>query len=236
MSQRLSQMPTRKRAYVDDRVSRKVARTTKYTKKTGFKSAASVKGINVMHPYAHYQSFNVTGAAHSGFVISANDVYDPEYAIGGGQPYYRDQYAAMYGRYFVKACTADIRCVTDGVKDGMARYVCVWTDTVPWTVGGNNKSVKERCMARGGKIARVQCDYIGDHGVVRIGGMTTKLLKKGLEDEDVAPPSGSSPGTLWYINVVVIDDQVGGLTKPVYIEAMIKFHTQWFSPVDPGQS
>jgi len=200
------------------------------------KNPASNDGVEVMHPYAHYQSFNVTGAANSGFVISANDVYDPEYAIGGGQPYYRDQYAAMWKRYFVRSCSADVRCVTDGVKDGMARYLCVWTDTTPWVSGVTNKAVKERCLARGGKIVRVMCDYVGDHGIIKLKGTTKSILKKGLDDEDVAPPTGNSPGNLWFINVVVVDDQVGMAAKPVYVECLLKYETKWFESADPGQS
>lgn len=69
-----------------------------------------------------------TTAGGTGYLyFRGNSVYDPDYAVGGGQPQFYDQLAVLYQRYFVHASQIDVHLTT--------------TDDVPYTcvlVGANN--------------------------------------------------------------------------------------------------
>lgn len=49
--------------------------------------------------------FASSGLSHAGYQMRMNSIFDPTYAVGGHQPYGRDQWATLYNQYNVISST-----------------------------------------------------------------------------------------------------------------------------------
>lgn len=59
------------------------------------------------------------------FQVTMNDCFDPQSAIGGGQPTFFDQFAAIYRRYQVNGCKLSaIFSRSSGTTAGIGPYIC----------------------------------------------------------------------------------------------------------------
>lgn len=97
-------MPKRKRTF--KRPSRKIARFKRRRRYRRYRRIPrGPSGVPVNKPvrmrYCKEGYLASTGGAFNHFVMSMNDIFDPEFAVGGHQPMGFDQMAAMYNRYLV---------------------------------------------------------------------------------------------------------------------------------------
>lgn len=58
--------------------------------------------------YSHTRNFSVAGLGLSVYDYNLNSLFDPDATGGGNQPYYFDQYAALYERYRVYGCKVTV--------------------------------------------------------------------------------------------------------------------------------
>lgn len=73
----------------------------------------------------------VGNAYNSRNVFRANSIFDPDYTGAGGQPRYRDQWAALYNKYQVFACRAD-HTITNAAATPV-HITTAWTEFDPST-------------------------------------------------------------------------------------------------------
>ena len=59
--------------------------------------------------YVDHVAFSSSGVSHAGYQFRMNSLLDPQYAVGGHQPYGRDQWATLYNRYNVISCKLTAR-------------------------------------------------------------------------------------------------------------------------------
>jgi len=57
------------------------------------------------------------GTSPQTFVFRGNGPFDPEFAVGGGQPNGYDQWKAFYRRYRVKGCKIEMRAGTEAANN-----------------------------------------------------------------------------------------------------------------------
>lgn len=77
----------------------KRARVTKLVRAVGLPKCIYTK-LN----FHKIENLTLAGGANSYWEYNINNLYDPEAALSTGQPYYFDQYTAMYSRYRVSGC------------------------------------------------------------------------------------------------------------------------------------
>lgn len=70
--------------------------------------------MRVSLPYSYFKTLNAIGGLDD--VIRANSAFDPEFAVGGGQPIGFDQWSALYRRYRVLACKIDAQFQNKGAS------------------------------------------------------------------------------------------------------------------------
>lgn len=68
-----------------------------------------------------------------------NSIYDPEVALGGHQPLWTDQYAALYNKYRVFRCKYEVKIMSLSTGGTPARYVALAsaqsTSSLPTNIG-----------------------------------------------------------------------------------------------------
>lgn len=223
-----------KRVITETQIVPKRAKTVK-TKRMPL-SINPTGGKRVGHIYHH--SSNTTGPSGGGnveLVFRGNGLYDPDTAIGGTQPYGRDQMAAMYYRNFVINGKIRVRATTTGVTDSLDRYVLVWASPIATAVGANNKTAWETCLASGGRVTRIGANYHQNKDVM-LSASTKRMIKRTYIDHDACGTGSSDPVTEWYWHVCVVDNQTGGTAATVYFEISIHYDTYWFEPIPLGAS
>lgn len=133
------------------------------------------------------------------FVIRANSINDPEYAVGGGQPLAHDQLATLYNEYRVHACKVKFTFTN---ASGVPTRICV----VPNTVGTSFTSFLDACeqpLAKTKALAVYSGGKSSDS--VSAKAMTKVMLGHELDDEEEAQ-FGSNPVNEWFFHCIVSTD------------------------------
>lgn len=95
------------------------------------------KQIFLKMRYATMSEVNVAPGATSNIFYRLNSIYDPEEAVGGGQPYYYDQYLPMYNRYRVYGCKVEVTISCSSASANLFHpmaMISAFADTTPaWT-------------------------------------------------------------------------------------------------------
>lgn len=98
------------------------------------KATGMPKKVNVKLRYTYaYKPTNITTTLDTN-VIRGNSIFDPEAAIGGGQPLAADQFSAFYNRYRVNGSSVKLHCVSNDSTVGSAPVVGLYpqvTNTSP---------------------------------------------------------------------------------------------------------
>lgn len=75
--------------------------------------------------------YELTGSATEVIYFGGNNLYDPEYATGGGQPHGFDQLATMYDRYKVHASSIRIRVIPNPAETADIGGSMLWASIHP---------------------------------------------------------------------------------------------------------
>lgn len=81
--------------------------SSRYRKSSGFPSTLYTK-----LKYVERILITNTSGAIGTHRFSGNSIFDPNYEVGGHQPYYYDQYAAIYNNYYVSGSKITFRAST----------------------------------------------------------------------------------------------------------------------------
>lgn len=97
--------------------------------------------------YTTYSNLSLAPAATNFVEYRLNSLHDPEVAIGGNQPYYFDQYAALYAKYLVYGCKIQVNVTCNSANSNVLFpsivMVAYGGDTSPgWTSNLNMQDAK----------------------------------------------------------------------------------------------
>lgn len=130
------------------------------------------------------------------FVVSMNDAFDPQQALGGGQPTYFDQLAAVYGRYMVNgAKLTAVFSRSSGTTANIGPYICgITCSTSPAPVTSDAGSL----IAAPNTTFKVVNDQDGSQSVV-----ATYSAKNTFPfiPESIQARTTASPSQKWYGNI-----------------------------------
>lgn len=183
---------------------------------------------------AHYQ-FNLGAGTGATADFKINSCYDPVAAIGGTQPYYFDQYSAMYQRYRVYGVKINIiaaaQCATAGTiwPSMLLSHYC---DSAPaWgtiDVAATAKGNVLRMIPLGQNKVFISKYY----DLSKVTGMSKKEynLSDTTQAYCVADPAKVIRSTVWIQN----NDIAVAISPQYWI--FITFYVKFFDPVEPAGS
>lgn len=164
---------------------------------------------------------------------SMNGLYDPDPALGGNQPYWFDQYTAMYERYSVIGAKAIVKfTVAAGAATANVGpwVVGVITDrntttvptTTPQLIGSQNSNWKT-----------IDGDYKGVTCIATYS--PEKSLGKSSWDDSVAGTSSSNPTNGWWVGLFASTQGTVGATD-VRAVIEIQYRVRFSSVIDNAGS
>lgn len=165
-------------------------------------------------------------------VYTLNDQYDPRFTVGGHQPYGRDTFADMYGRYKVTGATIDVTFNAPSIS-GLACAIMVVnpSNSVVNLSGKFYEYVKEmnNCVVRtindtGSQKVRIRKYF----PMWQVLGVTKKQFEAdiGLFDALVTNSPDATFG-LGKVKIAVADLN-GGTTATCLMNVTITMHTDWY--------
>lgn len=124
------------------------------------------KSVFLKMRYATMNEVNIAPAATSSVYFRLNSIYDPEEIVGGGQPYYYDQYAPMYNRYRVYGCKVEATFSCSSASSNLFHpmaMVSAFADSLPsWSTLITASCAKNTTLRRiipGQQIVRISKYY-----------------------------------------------------------------------------
>lgn len=206
---------------------RKLARTAvkKSSKKRAFKSVADAEPRALSHPYHYYAQLSLggTGPTVVDTIFRGNDMYDPEYALGGHQPWGFDQLTPLYRKFYVVKSHIDVQ-VVNNTNNSSYGQLCVWADTNP-VAPTNPAEAVERCIANQGMFPYIS-SYNAPPTRVRMTRSTKQMLNSGVGEDMNHGTSGASPEEVWYWHVVcTMQDQTLTRVTPLIVD--LKYDCLW---------
>lgn len=162
------------------------------------------------------------------FQYNLNSIYDPNKSGVGHQPYGRDQYAALYNRYRVIACSWRVTCI----PSNSARVIQVATlpSNVTPTPIANVWDVREQPRAKYicQQPGAPQQYVVGKSYLPSLMGRTKAQY---MADDNYQAQVGSDPSELALLNLyagAITDSDVNDET--FYFNVELEFTVEWFDP------
>lgn len=171
-------------------------------------------------------SCGIAGTLAGEKIFNINSLFGPQ--PGGHQPYYRDQLAAIYGRYKVHRVSIKVRIHAPSTN----QVYLVWTlqnshDATTLT-GSTGTVVAERpwsgmiCMSPTGEQHKEQ---IINCNIAQLEGLTPQQFY--ADDTNYSAPAGNGPNFLPQFHLAV-GDIGGNNTNSVSVCITIQFHCSWY--------
>jgi hypothetical protein len=181
-------------------------------KRAGNKSGPS--HLTVRHPVGglfpdilstklRYVKYDVSSGSYQALIqFRGNGMYDPEYAVGGGQPMGYDQITALYNKYKVKSCGIKITLVNAGTSPC---YVSVYP--VAMTTSGTappSGGLEVDSEMRYSKRAVLTSASAKGTVVLRNYMTTKKICGEHYLDDVFEAQSNNLPTTQWFWNIAIL--------------------------------
>jgi len=136
------------------------------------------------------------------YTFRGNSVFDPDYTSTGHQPYYRDQLAAIYGRYRVYGSKISISAVNEQVGSALQVTVIPSSEIITFTGSTYPPEYpyarKLRLLGVGGIMTAEAASSMRTQTVLG-------LEKREVLDQDYSALVGSQPASEWYWLIVAQD-------------------------------
>ena len=166
-----------------------------------------------------------------------NGVYDPEVAIGGGQPRGFDQMALLYEEYTVTECMAEVYFnASNSAATGVIPFLAIR----PESAGSPDaKAVFEgadRVILK--KMIRAGSGGNGaDSGYLKIAVDCRKYLgNKGIDQDGMRATVAGVPSDQIYLYAGCINATNGTATFDIDINVVLHYKVKFHGPKDPGAS
>lgn len=174
--------------------------------KSSFRSISSGQPKAVTMPYSMYTLHNHgAGVAMIQTVMRGNDVYDPEFVLGGHQAFGFDQMSPIYRKFYVMGST--IRVIAQAPRNQAENtLVMIWADTNA-TAPPSAETARERCLANHGVIKQLQSWYAGSNEI-KLKAATKKMLSSGMTEDNNHGTDAQGPVEQWYWHVLTLSNDL----------------------------
>lgn len=157
-------------------------------------------------------------------------LYDPYVAVGGHQPMFFDQYAAMYRRYVVYGIAYSLDIVTDQTTNGP-----LFVTMVPSGVGATPTTISLARERPGTKETTVSHGYKGRmKGYLSASKMLGVSRRKLITDDQYSALVSANPSQMAYLTLNVWNQTASSIS--CYVSIRLTFYCRFFDPQDPSQS
>lgn len=206
----------------------------KYTKKMASiprnPSRLKYPGVcpDVMQVQLKYSTNSLYNAASPNVkVYRGNGAFDPEFAVGGGQPMGFDQWSAFYRRYRVIACKVTARA-TNGISTNSSGVFVVPLNTSAITTSPSEYLEHHKCkqtdttMLSSGSSSCSVVNY------------TSTASQRGLPydgvqyERDLSASTGANPTQEWFWHVGVYDPSGSVSTVDSTVALEIVYYIEFF--------
>lgn len=198
---------------------------------------------NAKQHYSETKSYTVgtSGVFGTSNVFNLNSQFDPDQTGVGHQPYARDQFAGLYGRYKVKKVTIDVSFTNPSAGACLGCALLVTNPANGATLAGSlYDKIKERPLTwvgilnegGGSQIVRFRKTF----PVYKLLGVTKQQFDADVGIYDAL--SGNNPDSTNGITQlkVAICDMAGGSSATCLISVRITMHTDWYQRLTQAQS
>lgn len=175
-----------------------------------------------------------TGTVNVGSYIAfpyQSSLYDPYVPVGGHQPMFFDQYAAMYQRYTVMGIAYSIDVNTDQSAAGP-----LFITVVPSSASTTPGSISVARERPGTKETTVSLGFRGKlKGYVSVSKILGVDRRKLLTDDQYSALISANPDQM--ANLIFIAwNSSGTASIPVYMSIRLTYYCRFFDPTEPTQS
>lgn len=198
------------------------------------------RGIGIPNQFftklKYNQTFTVSTFPYLETLIRSNSVFDPVFALGGGQPMYLDEFSLLYSRYTVYASSITLTFIN---RTNTTEAAFIKVGVYPLTDSSTSSTVAEA-------TERDNCIYAqlgpntGDQGIVTMNAYA-KIYKIAGKDKSqsgddtmsalVTADPAISP--LWHIFVGTLD----GITNVnVHIDMTITYYVKFYDRLNVSRS
>ncbi len=180
--------------------------------------------------YCELYSFTPSASALSSFFYYQTSLYDPRGSVGGHQPLYFDQLAAIYLRYRVIGVDYNVSVSTAGPSGGTLYFMASPTASFESAV----ETLEERPL-----VARTVYNGYGGQRTLRGSVVPWQVLgvtrQRYMNDDQFAGTVGSNPAIMTYMIPYVYVGPAGGsaLTE---LRVEFVFHAEFFELARVGGS
>lgn len=220
--------------------SRAVRRTAMVTRKRMYRpklyrSIGIPKQMFARLNYSTYENISLSPTFSSYYQYNLNGLFDPEVKVGGNQPYYFDQYAALYQKYLVYGCKVHVRLVASSANSNIIFPSCV---IAPFT--GNTPSWSTNLNMQNALGAKWRQVVPGQNGTTVVSYFNNASLagvpKKAYTADDTYSALITANPAL--VNRVEINVQNYDVSATVVVQMHIKltYYAKFFQRVAPPPS
>jgi len=179
-------------------------------------------------------SGSIVPDANGFFQYNMNGIYDPEVALGGGQPRGFDQMAALYQEYKVVGCTAEVYFSAGGSGSSLRPYLCIRPSSAD---APSNKAIFEgtdRVIST--KVLR-NSDNGGFSTMLRIKCDIMKWLgNQGVDNDSARAVVSQNPNDRAILYVGAMNAGNTSATADADLQIVLHYDVIFFNPQDPGSS
>lgn len=220
-NRRTYRRPVRRRTYKRPRYARKVPRLI---------SLGVPKYRYAKLSYCDLLAASVNTSSFQGWAYQSS-LYDPYVAVGGHQPMFFDQYAAMYGRYTVMGMAYDIQACTDAATNGP-----IVLTLMPSNVGSSASTISIARERAGTKESIVSHGYKARlKGYISVAKTLGVDKRKLLTDDQYSAVVSSNPSQMAYVTLQAWNNS-GTAAIAIYITIRLTYYCRFFDPTEPAQS
>lgn len=225
----------RKNQYPHQSDDKEVQSTGKALQQTVIHRGIGIPSIFLTKLKFNYsQKFN--SAAFNDFLIRANSVYDPLYAVGGLQPMYYDELANLYQRYCVLSSSCQVTFV-NAVASGEPGFIKVGMYPLGDTTSPAN--ITEATERDNCKYAQLGPNT-GDQGIVQMKSYckNSSIVGKARDentDDILSADTASNPirQVYWHIWNGTLD---GISNTNIYVDITVTYYVKFYDRRSVGQS
>lgn len=188
------------------------------------------KKMIMTHKYSQTVSLTSTGGIYNNLAFNCNSLFDPDAAVGGHQPLYFDQMAAIYDHYTVIGSKITIKLVSGtSTTDGYATGIFINDDSTPTIT--SLAHLEEQST---GKYRVVPPAYRGTTFLTSKWSAKKTFGGSVLGNDNLQGSSTSNPSELsvWVWGL----EGLGGATVTVYAQILIEYIAVWDELRDIAQS
>jgi hypothetical protein len=167
-------------------------------------------------------TLTISGTAQQ-YTYRANSLFDPDYTSAGHQPFYYDQYIAVYERYRVYAAKIFIRVLNLG--SDVATMTCIPCSLIP-TITSLNQALE---LPRSVSTGPLPPFGYYKHQELNLSASTREicgLTAPQLYDADFAAQFSASPVELWYYALYFSPQ--GSSTLNMTVQIRLEFQCEFF--------